>query len=93
MHLQGTIEGLTNTSSLTITDAVGAGFKSVCGFVINCTFTTKEMTLHGVNKTTPTTTEFTASHVPLSRAGGICPATAELDATFQVTTPSGFTVH
>jgi len=92
-HLQGTIEGVTNTSSLTVTDPVGAGAKVVCGLVLNCTFTTKEATLHGKNITTPTTAEFTASNLPLEKAGGLCPATAEWNASYEVTTPSGFTVH
>ena len=92
-HVQGTIDGFTSTSSLTVTDEKGAGATVVCGFVINCTLTTKEATLHGVNSTTPTTTEFTATKVPLERHGGICPATAEWNASYQVTTPAGFTVH
>jgi len=91
--VEGTVEGKTNTSRLKVTSALGAGAKVVCGFVINCTFTTKEAVLHGHNITTPTTTEFTAVNVPLARAGGICPVTAEWNASYQVTTPAGFTVH
>ena len=91
-HIEGAVEG-TNTSKLRVTDEVGAGAKVVCGFVINCTFTTKEATLTGHNITTPTTTEFTAVKVPLTRNGGICPTTAEWTASYSVTTPEGFTVH
>jgi len=90
-HFEGTVEGLTNTSSLRIT---GKKFKTVCGFIINCTFSTAEEVLHGHNISSPrTTTEWTVNKVPLARAGGLCPATAELDASYEVTTPAGFTVH
>jgi hypothetical protein len=93
-HVQGTIEGNTNTSSLTVTDATGAGALVKCGFLINCTFTTKEATLHGVNISSPaTTTRFTAAGIKLNRSGGFCPETAEWHATYDVTSPAGFTVH
>lgn len=89
-HLLGTTGGNTNLSTLTVTDAVGAGAQVVCGFLINCTFTTKEASLAGTNGS-PTT--FKASKVLLAREGGFCPATAEWDATYKVVTPVGLTVH
>jgi hypothetical protein len=93
-HVQGTIGGDTNTSSLTATDSVGAGAKVVCGFLINCTFTTKEATLHGVNISSPVTgARFQASKIVLTRSGGFCPATAEWDAQYTTTSPTGLTVH
>jgi hypothetical protein len=76
-------------STLTISDATGAGFTVKCGFLINCTFTSKELKL-SVTNGSPTT--MTASKAALTRSGGFCPATAELDATYSVEYPSGFTV-
>jgi hypothetical protein len=67
------------SASLKVTDAVGAGFKIVCGVLINCTFTTKETNgtvTHNVAGST--TIDIT---VKLEREGGFCPATAELHQT------------
>lgn len=81
--------GGSGKSSLTIADPSGAGFKVVCGVLINCTFTTKEATLAGTNGS-PTT--FSVSKLNLERSGGFCPETSTLDASYAVSEPSGFTV-
>lgn len=82
---EASIEGTT----LTVKDAVGAGAVVECGFLINCTFTTKEAKL-SITNGTPTTA--TASKVVLNRSGGFCPATAEWHATYSTTSPAGLTV-
>ena len=86
-HLLGTSDGLTDHSRLQVT---GGKAKVVCGFLINCTFSTTSAVLNGVNGS-PTT--FTASKVKLNSEGGFCPATAEWDAIYSVTTPTGLTIH
>jgi hypothetical protein len=86
----GTVESLGGgKSDLIVKDPTGAGAKVVCGFLINCTFTTKEATLTMTNGSPSTAT---ASKIVLTRSGGFCPATAEWDATYSVTSPSGLTV-
>ena len=86
-HIEGTVDGLTDTSRLQVT---GGKAKVVCGFLINCTFSTASAVLDGVNGS-PTT--FTANKVKLSSEGGFCPATSEWDAVYSVVTPEGLTIH
>jgi len=88
-HLTGTVDGYYNTFHETITDPVGAGEQLACGFLINCTLTSKELTIHGTDD--PPETEIYAENT-LSRSGGLCPATAQWDATYAVTSPPGLTV-
>ena len=76
-------------TTLTAKDAVGAGAKVVCGFLINCEFLANEAKLTITNGS-PTTA--TASKVVLKRNGGICPETAEWDAVYNTTSPAGLTV-
>jgi hypothetical protein len=74
--------GSLETNKLTVTDAVGAGAKVVCGVLINCTFTTKKAELT-VTHNASTTFDATVS---LEREGGFCPATAEWHATYHSAT-------
>lgn len=81
----GSLEG----DTLTVTDPIGAGAKVVCGFLINCTFTTKQASLT-VENGSPTVA--VAAGVKLERAGGFCPETAEWHATYKTSSPAGLTV-
>jgi hypothetical protein len=68
------------SGNLKVIDAVGAGVKTVCGVLVNCTFSTKEAigtVTHNAGGST--TIDFT---VNLAREGGFCPATAEWHATY-----------
>jgi hypothetical protein len=76
-------------TALTVTDPIGAGATVKCGFLINCTFTTKSATLNIVNGT-PSVAK--AEGVKLEREGGFCPETAEWHATYSTTAPTGLTV-
>ena len=80
----GTATGATST--LTVSDPSGAGATVVCGFLINCTFTTTDASLSVKNETdgTPTAT----ASVTLARSGGICPSTSTWDAAYDITNPS-----
>jgi hypothetical protein len=71
---------------LTVTGSPGA--KVVCGVLINCTFTTSkaELAFHGSVGTTKATA--VASAIPLSSTGGLCPKTANWDATYTVSAPN-----
>jgi len=76
--------------TLTVTDAVGAGAKVVCGTVLSCEFLTKSASL-AITNGEPTTAR--AEKVPLSHeTGAICPETASWSATYKVTSPAGLTV-
>jgi hypothetical protein len=76
--------------SLTVTDAVGAGAKVVCGTVLSCEFLTTKAILTITNGN-PTTAR--AENVALSHeTGAICPSTATWSATYKVTSPTGLTV-
>lgn len=76
-------------SVLTVNDASGAGFKVVCGFLINCTFTTTDG---------PVTLSHEAGvlrkiwHWFFGEKTGFCPASAELEATYTATSPPGVTI-
>src|SRR6478672_9114 len=74
------IEGATAT----VADPVGAGEEIKCGFLMQCTFTSKDSTF-AFNGGSPAT--MTAIEVSVSRAGGICPATANWHAVYSVTSP------
>src|SRR3954462_9494930 len=68
--------------TLTVTDAVGAGAKVVCGTVLSCEFLTKSANL-GITNGEPTVA--VAKEVPLSHeTGAICPSTATWNATYKV---------
>ena len=80
----GTAAGATST--LTVSDPSGAGATVVCGFLINCTFTTTDASLSVKNEAdgSPTAT----ASVILTRSGGICPSTSTWDAAYDITNPS-----
>jgi hypothetical protein len=76
--------------TLSVTDAVGAGAKVVCGTVLSCEFLTTAATL-AITNGSPTVA--VAKEVALSHeAGAICPETATWSATYSVTAPTGLTV-
>ena len=76
--------------TLTVTDAVGAGAKVVCGTVLSCEFLTTKAELTITNGE-PTVAK--AENVGLSHeTGAICPSTATWSATYAVTSPTGLTV-
>jgi hypothetical protein len=78
------------TSTLTVTDPVGAGAKVVCSGIISCEFLTTKATL-AVTSGNPTTAR--AEKVVLSHeTGAICPSTATWSATYSVVSPAGLTV-
>jgi hypothetical protein len=62
------------------------GAKVVCGLFINCTFESPEGFLLDMEGGAPA--HVTASEEELDRSGGICPATASWDATYEVTSPT-----
>jgi hypothetical protein len=64
----------------TINDAVGGGFVVKCGFLINCTFTVKDMFAPTTHVGDDSVTHL--SKISMEKAGGFCPATAEWHATF-----------
>lgn len=75
------------TNNLLVTDVTGAGATVKCGFLINCTFTTKEAELsisHSGNNTIAK-----AEGVQLLRSGGFCPETSTWSAEYVA---SGYTV-
>jgi len=77
-------------TTLTVTDPSGAGAKVVCGLVLSCEFLTPEANLAVVNGS-PTVAK--AEGVELEHEAGLtCPATAEWNATYAVTAPTGLTV-
>jgi len=76
--------------TLTVTDAVGAGAKVVCGEVLSCEFLTTKAEL-AITNGEPTVA--VAKNVALSHeTGAICPSTATWNATYSVTSPTGLTV-
>jgi len=76
--------------TLTVSDAVGAGAKVVCGTVLSCEFLTKSANL-AITNGSPTVA--VAKEVALSHeTGAICPSTATWSATYSVTSPTGLTV-
>jgi len=76
--------------TLTVTDAVGAGAKVVCGEVLSCEFLTKSANL-AITNGEPTVA--VAKEVALSHeTGAICPSTATWSATYSVVSPAGLTV-
>jgi hypothetical protein len=76
--------------TLTVTDAVGAGAKVVCGTVLSCEFLTKEAAL-AITNGSPTVA--VAEKVALSHESGTaCPSTATWSATYKVISPEGLTV-
>lgn len=82
-------QGSLSASTFTISDASGAGVQLTCGFLINCTFSTKDAEGE-VDHDDTAILQFKG--VALERSGGFCPATALLDAEAPVTSPSGLTV-
>src|SRR5215218_5369860 len=56
----------------------------VCGFLINCTFSTAKATL-SVTGGNPAIVK--ANGVPLERSGGFCPSTSNWDAEYEITSP------
>jgi len=79
----GTAEG--SKSTLTVSDPSGAGATVVCGFLINCTFTTTDATLTVTNQ--PGGTPTVSASVNLSRSGGFCPSTSTWDAAYIIDSP------
>lgn len=69
-----------NAGSLTITDPTGAGAKMVCGFLINCTLSSKEISAQYTHDGDATVAHL--SGVKMERSGGFCPETAEFHATY-----------
>lgn len=78
------IEGTT----LTVTDPVGAGFTVKCGFLINCTFTTKE----GKGSITSGNPTKVSGTWKMTRSGGFCPETSDWHYSFLSGSPAGFTI-
>jgi hypothetical protein len=68
--------------------ANGVAISVKCGFLINCTFGTSE----AVFAVSGGGGQITGSKIVLNRSGGFCPSTSELDVTWTVTSPAGFTV-
>jgi hypothetical protein len=60
------------------------GATVVCGFLINCTFSTANATL-GVTGGNPAIAK--ANGIALAREGGFCPSQSTWDAEYEVTTP------
>jgi len=76
--------------TLTVTDAVGAGAKVVCGTWLSCEFLTQKAEL-AITNGEPAVAR--AEKVELSHeTGAICPSTATWSATYAVTSPAGLTV-
>jgi hypothetical protein len=80
------VKGSGEAAELGVKDATGAGATVVCGGVLNCTFTSKSLSLPVMGATTPPTV--TAEEVSLERAGGICPSTSTWNAKYTVTAPT-----
>ncbi len=81
--------GTITASTLTYSDAVGAGAKLECGFLINCEFLTKDAVAE-VGHDDTAILKF--NKIALTRSGGLCPSTAVFDAEADVTSPTGLTV-
>lgn len=81
--------GTITASTLTYSDAIGAGVKLECGFLINCEFLTKDAVAE-VDHDDTAILKF--NEVALTRSGGFCPSTAAFDAEADVTSPAGLTV-
>jgi len=76
--------------TLTVSDAVGAGAKVVCGTVLSCEFLTNEAIL-AITNGEPTVA--VAKEVGLSHESGtVCPSSATWNATYSVVSPAGLTV-
>jgi RHS repeat-associated protein len=77
---------LTSPETFAIEDSEGAGALAKCGFLVNCTFTTKKATfkMTGGNPAIAT-----VAKLPLERTGGLCPseATADIEYAFQAPKP------
>ena len=95
-HWQGTIGGEAGTSTLTIADATGIGFKLHCektekSATRSCTITWKEMALHQENGTPTTITG--AKEIKVSESAGFCAFFSQLHVgSAEITIPHGFTV-
>ncbi len=70
--------------TFTMEHAEGVGATVKCGFIINCTFTTKKAELKATGGNPAI---LTASKVALERKGTICPAEAFFDAEYSVAQP------
>jgi len=84
---EGTGSGSGGSGTLTV-ESGGSGSpgdKVVCGFVINCTFTTSSATL-SVTGGNPAIAK--ANEITVARSGGLCPAAASWDAEYEVTQPN-----
>lgn len=68
------------TGALTVTDPTGAGATVKCGFLINCTFTSKKVELGMFASGNDTVIE--ASNVELARSGPFCPQTSQWNADY-----------
>lgn len=83
-------DGSISEEALRITDEAGMAFLMKCGFLISCEFGTKEAEF-SISNGSPTT--ITGTGIPLTRTGVGCPQIAEMEMTYEVTSPAGFTVH
>lgn len=82
-------EASVETSALTLADGEGISFKMVCGFLVNCTFSTKGAALTVTNGSAA---EISATEVSLNRTGGFCPAVAKWDPLYEAIFPAGLTI-
>lgn len=75
--------------TFTVQDSTGMAFQTKCGFLVNCEFSSKEAAFEMTNGSPSTVW---GSGIKLTRSGGFCPEIAELDASYSVTSPAGFTI-
>jgi hypothetical protein len=80
------VSGSGETAEMGVKDSVGAGATVICGGVLNCTFTSKSLSLAVMGATTPPTV--TAEAIPLERSGGVCPSTSTWTAKYTITAPT-----
>jgi hypothetical protein len=78
--------GSGSLAALTVTDAAGAGVKFVCSPVVNCTFSTKSMTVEVTGALTPP--RIVIAGQPMERSGSFCPSEAFWVAEYEVTSPT-----
>jgi len=86
-ELHTTTEGKVNDNGLMTVTSSGKGNPGatvVCGFLINCTFTTSQANIHISGGTSPIAH---AEGIALERSGGFCPSFSFWDATYNITTP------
>jgi len=90
----GTLTATTKGNGTLTVQSGGSGDPGatvVCGFLINCTFSTASATL---SFTGGSPAVAAANGISLSRSGGFCPSTSTWDAEYEVTSPKPlFIVH